>query len=219
MRKLILVYFKPFCLKDQTFLQIWSFQSIHAGEVDDVNSSHQKKTPAHILLRRHKDNAQMAAPWATYPRHSCLSCATLPWQVNPWGSQGCPGLRGAGFGGCRAGGCAKRRPQRCPGSPAPGRAEAAEAAREDLLPLGASFLFSQFEIPCPGVMGEGNPKLGVSLAPRQCEQRHKRTQPWWILKKSQRTFIVNAWIFYLKTGESTHQRELKLQYKDSNELI
>lgn len=32
----------------------------------------------------------MAAPWATYPRHSSLSCAIFPSHVNAWGSQGRP---------------------------------------------------------------------------------------------------------------------------------
>lgn len=152
----------------------------------------------------------MAAPWATYPRHSSLSCATLPCQVNPWGSWICPALRRAGFGGCRAGGCDKRRPRKRPGSPAPGRAEAAEAAQGDLLPLGASFLFSQLEILCPGVMGEGNPKLGVLLHHVSTNRGTKGSNPWQGCGTTAGLQVcVKAWMqrpSLTRAGHHTHTR-------------
>lgn len=94
----------------------------------------------------------MAAPQATYPRRSCQSCATWPWVR---------GLAGM-LAWSRIWGCRARLPK------GRGSAGAAQPCSSGRFAASRSFLpLSQPKTLCPGVMGEGNPKLGVSRAPWQ----------------------------------------------------
>lgn len=112
--------------------------------------------PAHRTARQRSNGSSLS--YLPTPVFSVLCHFAMPGES--WGPQGCPAQGRTGFGGCRAGGCDKHRPRKRRGSPAPGRAAA--RVRGDLLPLGASFLFSQLEMPAPVSGGRGIPN-GVFL--------------------------------------------------------
>lgn len=116
----------------------------------------------------------MAAPWATYPRHSSLSCAILPWHVK--GAARRDAQRGAQALGVQSWGVTKAGPGSAV-APQPRDEQAVRGLCEIccLSELPSSFLNSRYRA-C--VMGEGNPSLGVSFTPCQLwTQKHKRTKP------------------------------------------